>query len=260
MISPLAYVDPEAKIGENVTIHPFAFIDKDVEIGDGCEIKPYASILRGARLGKKVKVYQGAVISASPQDFRYKTDEKTYCHIGDEVSIREQVIINRGIRPGIGTNIGPETYVMAQTHIAHDTNIKGRSIIGNSVQIAGDVEVDEYCILSHSVILNEETKIGRYVFVKGGCRINGNVPPYAIMAHNPVEYGGVNAFALRYMKQPETVIDNIAKAYRHIYGSGTSVRNGIKRILADIPQCTERDNIVEFIKQHDCKIVAHENK
>lgn len=34
MISPLAYVDPSAKIGNNVTIHPFAYIDKNVEIGD----------------------------------------------------------------------------------------------------------------------------------------------------------------------------------------------------------------------------------
>ena len=34
MISPLAYVDPEAKIGKNVTIEPFAYIEKDVEIGD----------------------------------------------------------------------------------------------------------------------------------------------------------------------------------------------------------------------------------
>ena len=34
MISPLAYVDPGAKIGKNVTIQPFAYIEKDVEIGD----------------------------------------------------------------------------------------------------------------------------------------------------------------------------------------------------------------------------------
>ena len=32
-ISPLAFVNPEAKLGENVTIDAFAFIDKDVEIG-----------------------------------------------------------------------------------------------------------------------------------------------------------------------------------------------------------------------------------
>ena len=34
MISPLAYVDPEAKLGKNVTVLPFAYIEKNVEIGD----------------------------------------------------------------------------------------------------------------------------------------------------------------------------------------------------------------------------------
>ena len=33
MISPLAYVDPSAKIGNNVTVHPFAYIDKNVDCG-----------------------------------------------------------------------------------------------------------------------------------------------------------------------------------------------------------------------------------
>ena len=39
MISPLAYVNPDAKIGKDVTIHPFAYIDKNVEIGDNCTIR-----------------------------------------------------------------------------------------------------------------------------------------------------------------------------------------------------------------------------
>ena len=30
MISPLAYVDPEAKLGKNVTVQPFAYIEKNV--------------------------------------------------------------------------------------------------------------------------------------------------------------------------------------------------------------------------------------
>ena len=29
MISTLAFVDPEAKLGNNVTVYPFAFIDKN---------------------------------------------------------------------------------------------------------------------------------------------------------------------------------------------------------------------------------------
>ena len=72
MISPLAHVDPDAKIGKDVTIHPFAFVDAGTTIGDGCEIKPYASIIRGTTLGANVRVYQGAIVGADPQDFRWK--------------------------------------------------------------------------------------------------------------------------------------------------------------------------------------------
>ena len=68
MISPLAYIDPEAKIGKNVTVNPFAYIDKNVEIGDNCTIMPYASILSGTRMGAGNTIYQGAIIGATPQD------------------------------------------------------------------------------------------------------------------------------------------------------------------------------------------------
>ena len=95
MISKLAHVDPSAKIAEDVTIHAFAYIDKDVEIGPGCEIMPYASIVRGTRMGANNKVYQGAIVGADPQDFRWK-GECTFCYIGDNNIIREQVIIKIG--------------------------------------------------------------------------------------------------------------------------------------------------------------------
>ena len=47
MISPLAYIHPEAKIGENVEIAPFVFIDKNVVIGDNNKIMANVNILYG---------------------------------------------------------------------------------------------------------------------------------------------------------------------------------------------------------------------
>lgn len=38
MISPLAYIDPEAQIGQNVEIAPFVYIDRNVVIGDNNKI------------------------------------------------------------------------------------------------------------------------------------------------------------------------------------------------------------------------------
>ena len=255
MISPLAHVDPSAKIGENVTIHPFAYIDADVEIGDGCEIMPYVSIIGGTRMGRNNKVYQNSIIGADPQDFRWK-GEKTYCYIGDNNTIREHVIINRGIRSEGGTRIGNDTFIMAESHIGHDSHIKGRSVIGNGVTIAGEVELDECSILSSGVILHENANVGKWVLIKGGCRISGNVPPYVIMAHNPASYFGVNAVVLRKQGFSEDQIDDIAKAYRHIYQSGTSVFNALKRIEADLDPSEIRQEILDFVRARNLKLVA----
>lgn len=255
MISPLAHVDPSAKIGENVTIHPFAFIDANVEIGDGCEIMSYTSVIRGTRMGKNNKVYQGSIIGADPQDFRWKGEE-SFCFIGDNNVIREHVIINRGISSERGTRIGNDSFIMAKTHIGHDTNIKGKCVIGNGVTIAGDAEVGECTILSSGVILHENSKVGSWVLIKGGCRISGNVPPYIIVAHNPVAYFGVNAVILRKHGFTEEQIDDVAKAYRHVYQTGTSVFNALKRIEADVEEGDVRANIVNFIRDCNLKLVA----
>lgn len=256
MISPLAFVDPSAKIGENVNIYPFAFIDKDVEIGDGCVVMPNASIMQGARLGKNVKVYNGAIVSASPQDFRWK-GERSFVTIGDNTVIREMSIINRSIHEGGATKIGSDSFILAESHIGHDSEVSDRCVIGNGVQIAGDVFVDTCTILSTGVKVFENSHIGKWVFVKGGCRVSGNVPPFIILAHNPAVYYGVNATIMRYKNHfTEEDIDNIAKAYRHIYQCNVSLFNAVKRIEADIDDTPVRQAILDFIKANDNKITA----
>lgn len=256
MISDKAHIDPSAKLGENVTIHPFAYIDKDVEIGDNTIVMPFASIIRGTRIGKNCKIYQGAIVGADPQDFRWKGGH-TYCYIGDNVVIRENVIINRGINTEQGgTKIGSDTFLMANSHIGHDTHLKGKDVIGNNVAIAGDVEIGECTILSSCVLVHENSHIGDWALIKGGCRITGNVPPFCIMAHNPTTYFGVNATILRKQGISEERIDDIAKCYRHIYQTGTSVFNALKRIEADVEETPERNNIINFIRNNELHIVA----
>lgn len=254
-ISPLAYVSPTAKLGENVKIHPFAYIDSNVEIGDGCEIMPYTSIVHGTRMGNNNKVYQGSIIGADPQDFRWH-GEDTYCYIGDNNVIREHVIINRGITVDGGTRIGNNIFIMAETHIGHDTKVSDHAVIGNGVTIAGDAEVGRCSILSSGVIIHENSKLGDWVLIKGGCRVTGNVPPFVIMAHNPTSYFGVNAVILRKGGYTDAQIDDIAKAYRHVYQTGTSVFNALKRIEADVTPGEVRDAIVDFIRAQNLKIVA----
>lgn len=255
MISPLAFIDPSAKIGEGVTVHPFAFVDKDVVVGDRCEIFPYASLMAGTRLGADCRVFQGAVVGAEPQDFRYKGCN-SLCEIADRVTIREQAIVNRSIHEGGATRIGPDTFIMANAHVGHDTVIEGKAVLGNGAIVAGDCRLGKCVIMSSNSVLHEKSRVAEWVMIKGGCRVSGNVPPYVIVAHNPVEYFGVNAYVMRKNGFTEKQIDDIAKAYRNIYQSGISVFNALRRIEADLDPSEIRDNIMNFITNVKLRIVA----
>lgn len=254
-ISNLAYVHPEAKLGENITIKAFAYIEKDVVIGDNCIINAHVVIKNGARIGRNNEIFEGAIIAASPQDFRWHGEDSLVI-IGDNNKIREQVIINRSIHEGGATKIGDNSFIMAQSHIGHDSSIGDYCVLGNGVKIAGDVHVGNYTILSSGVIVHEKCDLGNWVLVKGGCRVNNNVPPFTIMAHNPIQYAGVNAFILKRGGKSDEMIDEIAKAYRHLYLSNTSTYNALKRILADVEECAEREEILDFIHDHRMQLAA----
>lgn len=256
MISPLAHVDPKAVIAPDATIMPFAYIEGNVTIGSQTVIMPYASVMDGTTIGERCRVFQGAILGAEPQDFRWK-GQPTGCVIGNDNVIREHVIINRGIHPDTpGTTVGDHCHIMAEAHIGHDTHIHGRDIIGNGVTIAGDVDVAECVILSSNAVVHEGCKIGRWAMVKGGCRIGSNVPPYVIVAHNPVQYYGINATVMRKGEFTEDDIDNAAKAYRHVYQCSTSVFNALLRIKADLPDDAIRREILGFIEDSHHRIVG----
>ncbi len=255
IIHPLAFVDPTAKLGDNVKIDAFAFIDKDTVIGNNCKIRPHASVLHNTIIGDDNEIFEGAVIGANPQDFRWH-GETSYLRIGRGNKIHEHVIINRSIHENGYTEIGNNSFIMAQSHIGHDCKIGDYCVLGNGVKLAGDVEIGNYVILSSNVIGHEGSCVGPWVLIKGGSRFNGNVPPYAIMAHNPIAYYGVNAYIMRKGNMSDDVIDDVAKCYRHLYQSGTSVRNAILRIREDIKPGAERDAILKFVEDHNLDIVG----
>lgn len=257
-ISPLAFVHPEAKLGDNIVVGAFVYVDRNVEIGDDCFIHSHTSILAGSRIGKNVRIYEGSVIAATPQDFRWK-GEQSYVEIGDDARIREHVIINRSIHEGKSTSIGKGTCIMAQSHVGHDTKIGNKCVLGNGVKIAGDCKIGDCCIFSSGALVHEGYEVGDYVLVKGGTRVTGNVPPYVVMAHNPISYFGVNSFILSRAGLSDEKIDEIAKCYRHIYQTSVALHNACRRIKEDVEDCEERSNILGFLKRNNYDIAAKVN-
>ena len=77
MISPLASIHPNAKLGNNVTVEPFAIIHDNVVIGDDSHIMSHAVLMPFSRIGKNCKIFPGAVIAAIPQDLKFIGEETT---------------------------------------------------------------------------------------------------------------------------------------------------------------------------------------
>ncbi|MBO7260717.1 MAG: acyl-ACP--UDP-N-acetylglucosamine O-acyltransferase [Bacteroidaceae bacterium] len=248
MISPLAYVDPSAQIGENVEIGPFAFIDKNVVIGDNNIIMPHVSIMYGSRIGDGNTIHNGAVIGGIPQDLKF-VGEETTAEIGNNNKIRENVTINRGTASRGKTVVGNNNLLMENMHVAHDCIVGNNCIFGNSTKLAGEVVVDDHATLSACVLVHQFCHIGGYVMIQGGSGITKDIPPYIMCGRNPVAYMGINLIRLRREGYSKDLIDAIHNAYRTIYQSGMNVSMAIAALketpLMEFPEVQYIINFVE---------------
>lgn len=254
MISPLAYVDPSAKIGKNVTVHPFAYIDKNVEIGDDNVIMPYASLMSGTRMGNGNKVYQGAVVAAVPQDFAY-TGEDTLAYIGNNNVIRENAVIIRGTHAGHATSVGDGNFIMTGARLSHDVEVGNHCIIGNGSQVSGNCIILDCAILTSNVLMQGNTRLGSYSLVQGGCRFIKDIPPYIVAAHEPIAFYCINTKVLELAGFSETLIKHIAQAYRILYKANTSQHDALLRIQEQVPNSPEIERIIEFVKTSKLGII-----
>ena len=175
-ISPLAYVHPEAILGDNNIIGPFCYIDRDTVIGDNNVLQNSVTINVGARIGNGNEIFPGASLSTKPQDLKFK-GETTTCQIGDGNSIRENVTISRGTASKGKTIVGNNNLLMENMHIAHDCVVGNNCIVGNSTKFAGEVTIDDNAIISATVLTHQFCKIGSYVMIQGGCRFSQDIPP-----------------------------------------------------------------------------------
>jgi UDP-N-acetylglucosamine acyltransferase len=250
MIQPLAYVNPQAKVANNVVIEPFVTIHKNVEIGEGTWIGSNVTIMEGARIGKNCRIFPGAVISAIPQDLKFD-GEDSVAIIGDNVTIRECVTVNRGTSASGKTVIGDNCLLMAYVHVAHDCVIGINAILANSVQLAGHVEIGDFAIIGGLTAVHQFVKIGQHVMVSGGSLVRKDVPPYTKAAREPLSFEGVNSVGLRRRGYTSEKINEIQDIYRIMFIRGFNNSAALKKIENEMPSTRERDEIILFIRESD---------
>lgn len=250
MISPLASIHHDARIGAEVEIGPFTTISADVEIGEGSWIGPNVTIMDGARIGSNCRIFPGAVISAIPQDLKFQ-GERTTVEIGDRSTIRECVTINRGTKAYGKTVVGKDCLIMAYVHIAHDCILGNHVILVNSVALAGHVEIGDYGIISGLSAVHQFVKIGAHVMIGGGAMVRKDVPPFITAAGEPLAYAGVNSVGLKRRNFAQEDIHEIQTLYRTMYQSGMNISQAVNQIKETHPNRPLADSILSFIEQSD---------
>lgn len=247
MISPLAYIHPEAKIGENCEIGPFCYIDRNVEIGDNNTLMNSVTVLYGSRIGNGNTFFPGAVIGAIPQDLKFVGEEST-AEIGDNNKIRENVTINRGTAAKGRTVVGSGNLLMEGVHVAHDAIVGNQCIIGNGTKLAGETIIDDKAILSAHVLLHQFCRVGSYVMVGGGTRSSQDILPFSMIARDPAAFCGLNVVGLKRRGFDRETIDNIHRTYQIILQGTGLLKDLLEQVENEIPQSPERDYILDFIR------------
>ncbi|MDD5570412.1 MAG: acyl-ACP--UDP-N-acetylglucosamine O-acyltransferase [Bacteroidales bacterium] len=259
MNQPFSYVHPQANVADNVVIEPFVTINKNVTIGAGTWIGSNVTIMEGARIGKNCKIFPGSVISAIPQDLKFK-GEDSVAIIGDNCTIREFVTINRATKASYQTVIGNNNLIMAYVHIAHDCVLGDNCILSNATTLAGHIVVEDWAIVGGMVAIHQFVSIGTHSFISGGSLVRKDVPPYTKAAREPLSFVGINSIGLRRRGFSPEKIKEIQDIYRLLYLKGYNTSQAISIIEAELPATPERDEIIAFINNSKRGIMKGYNR
>jgi UDP-N-acetylglucosamine acyltransferase len=216
VIHPTAIIDPGAKLHPSVRVGPYCVIGEGVEISEGCELISHVVVNGIARIGKNNKIYPFTVVGAEPQDWTYKKEDATAVEVGDNNLIRECVTISLGTKKGGGTTkVGSHTFIMAYSHIGHDSDIGDHAMLVNGATLAGHVTVEEWAVLGAMGPVHQFVRIGAHSYIGGGTTITQDVLPFTkTVARREVATFGINAVGLERRGFSKERIAAIQKAYK----------------------------------------------
>lgn len=248
-IHPTAIVDPLARIHPDAEIGPYCVIGAEVEIGARTRLMANLCLEGPTFIGEDNIFYPYATVGLASQDLKYH-GERTETRIGNRNKIREFVTIHRGTEGGGGlTSIGDDNLVMAYAHIAHDANIGSHCILGNAVTLAGHVTIEDWAIVEAFSGVHQFCRIGRHAFVGGYSVLTQDVLPFSqTVTPREAKIFGANKVGLKRRGFSNEAIEGLHKSFRLLTSASLNTSQAIEQIQAEVPQCAEVDELIEFIR------------
>jgi UDP-N-acetylglucosamine acyltransferase len=222
-IHATAIVDPKAELAATVSVGPYAVIGAGVQVGEGTEIGAHVVLEGPLRMGRDNRVHAHAVLGGAPQDMKYR-GEPTLLEIGERNTIREFCTFNRGtVQDGGVTRVGDDNWIMAYVHIAHDVQVGRRCILANNATLAGHVHVGDWVIVGGLTGVHQFCRIGAHAMTGFQSHVSQDVPPYMMVAGNPLAVHGFNVEGLRRRGFSRERIALVKQMHRLLYRDGLTL-------------------------------------
>jgi UDP-N-acetylglucosamine acyltransferase len=248
-VHPTAVVEPGAELDTDVQIGPYAIVGADVRIGARAEVGSHTVLDGRVELGNDCRIGSHVVIGAPPQDLKYD-GEPTRVAIGDRTLVREFATVHRASVGGHGlTSVGPDCFLMAYAHVAHDCQLAEGVIMANQATLGGHVEVGRHAIISGLSALHQFVRVGEYAFVGGCSGVNQDIPPYVRVHGAPAKPFGLNAVGLRRHGFSSEAIRSLKEAYRILYLLDLNTSQALERMGQELPPSAEVQRLIDFIKR-----------
>jgi len=246
VIHPTAIIDPKAQISPDVVIGPFCVIGPNVTIAGGCVIGARVS-MDWTRADEGVKIGANTIIGGDPQIYNWKS-VPSWVEIGPGAFINELAVVHRSMREGGATLIGPDCYVMTQTHIAHDCQLGREVTLASLAGFAGHVEVGDFAVIGGATAIHQFARIGTMAMVGGMSRISQDVPPYFTVAGSPAQAHGLNVYALKKRGVKPAGRLALKKAFHILARSGLPLTEALRLIEETVEPLVPVKNLVEFAR------------
>lgn len=215
-IHPTALIDPLAQVDEGVSIGPFCIVEAHTVIGAGTTLEAHVHVRPYVTLGSQCVVATGAVLGGDPQDAKFKGEE-SFVVVGDRTRIGEYVTLHRATGEGQTTRIGDDCFLMAYSHVGHNSELHNRVTLANGVQIAGHVVVEEGAVLGGLVAIHQHCRVGAYCMVGGGSACRQDIPPYVMADGSPTWLIGLNLIGLRRNQFASAERLALKRTYRQLF-------------------------------------------
>ena len=249
-IHPTALVDKNAQLGEDVEIGPYASVGPDVKIGARTVVQQGAIVHGHTTIGEDCQIFPYACVGMKTQDLKYKEGSVCFVEIGNRTVIREFATVHLGTKDGEKTIIGDDCLFMAYCHAAHGVILGNHVICSNSVQLAGDVHVQDWAIIGGCSAAHQFCTVGKHAMVGGMSKIRQDVPPFMLsdMSDSTMRVIGPNVVGLTRRGFKKEVIQALKEAFRFIYHNGLNRSQALERVENDVEQFDEVKDLVAFYR------------